>query len=236
MNYIILILLLVSIVLLAKYRAAAPKVFTPVLYGLFVLVLIIGFLTLTRSSREASQMRGRVKQYNEAAGYRLGQTAAASLSTNAEIVILYAVPSDPTGQLALESQMDGVEDGLGRTNHRITRTAIRMPGLQDDDESDEEMLEDHLSVAQLFAPFFKADAIIYMLGNPPFQADDAPKGLPAFYICNGVDNDWLRTLLDYDIVHAAVVYRKDFDVQARPARGMSVEDIFDLRYRLLTAP
>lgn len=232
----IIILLLVTMLIALKMQSNAPKFWRSMLLGCLAGAALLAGIGLSRPARESAQMRERVISYNEAAGQMLGRQIAREIDADQEIVMLYTDMPDATAQLALESQMDGVVEGMGTKGYRVTRARIKLMGGEDPELSDEEWIEQaDQSPSEYLRPYLNAGAVVFMPGQPGFAMNRIPSNLPPFFVCNAIDNPVMRTLVERGVVRAAVVYKRDLDINAVPHSRMSIEELFAMRYELLTA-
>ena len=253
MIVLLILLLLVGIVTYTQ-RHRIPQA---VNLGVFVLLALVSVTLLVRSftrgprSPDPDELISSLETFDRASSYRLGQAVAQDIPEGSEILVIHRGAYNPVAQRLLDGKLDALRLGLAAPY------SIHLAGLPEDparqfvDETDTprsgarlvyELLEEeeelHLSGAQLgqfLAQHPSVEAVVSFIGPPHFHRA-VPRGMPPLYVMGGEDDDLSRELLQRGVVRACVTYRTaGVDWLAQPSRGMSLDDIFNLRCELLRA-
>ncbi len=190
----------------------------------------------TRPARERMRERAQRASINEAAGAIVGRALMSEIAPDREIVVLFEPAATQAAQAALDAQIAGILRALGPAANRLIRERLRSVPMSGDAMTDEEWEQTDSSASRILMSHPKAGAVVLMTGTPEVDAQSLPRHAPPVYVLNTVDNSALRSLLSRGRIRGAVVYAPDFDPNARPGKGMSVDEVFALRFRYLSAP
>jgi hypothetical protein len=232
---ILLILSLAGLVFAFLQLRKSPETFQPIAYGLVVIVLVLVGVRMFRScggSRPEAQIE---PDFYSAATYKIGQEIAKQVPGGGELVVLHAGTFNDVMKKILAAQLDGLKKGLGGANFTIVESGPRATT-----EDEMMMLSEPYIPLQTFAKYAQerpnATAMLSLIGTPMLDAQAAAPKLPPLFVIGMVDPEQTKPLFARGVVKAAVFYKVNADWKAKPSRGASLDDVFNLRYELVTAP
>lgn len=237
---ILLLLRLLSVagvVFIFLKRKQAPRQAWFASLVLLVLVAVTVTAQIVRSRRPVNASLFRITGLvNEASGYHLGQVIADEVPPNSTLLVLHNDPSVELFDLVKERVMWGVRAGLDGRDYNWHFSYQAIPPHQRDDE--EVLVEaSRLSAERLgeaLRTYPEVDAVLSLVGRPLLNTRKAESlKLPPFYLHLTDRDSNLESQIQQGLVRAAVVYRESPDWSTLPAAGMSMEEIFTLRYKLL---
>jgi hypothetical protein len=232
MLWLIMIVLLAALVGAYWKRSELGDRASPVLYTLVVLTLVVSVYSLVARSRPP-----KVKiltDYHLAAGFKLGEAVAAALPAGGKVVVLHTGTAGETIQKVVNAQLEGLKKGFGAT----PITVVEAGPKTDADTEALYMMEAQVPI-ELFAKFVNeapdAKAVVSLLGPPDFGRRAATP-LPPLFLLGMIDAPTADDFIRAGLIKAAVCYKDDADWKAEPQRGMSLDEVFNLRYVLRSAP
>jgi hypothetical protein len=213
-------------------RKKAPRAAT---YIIAVLVAaILGLQGWNIISDSGPPGGGLIEEFHEAAGWKLGQYLAERYPDAGEILVIQAVTREGTPVPSAPLQLAGIEkafEGAGRHVNALSMSHA-------DAHQDPMMMggpvarNDAFVAAVESAP--NADAVICCI-NLPYLQSDPPDDLPPLFLLETGDRLNCQGLIAAGVAQGAVERRLGVGRGAKPKRGLSPEEIFALRYELLTA-
>ncbi len=225
-----MILSLIGVVAVVRIQKRGGSVHPSVVYGLVALSIMLSGVRLYRWKNPSTAFLADPPEFPIALGYAFGREVARAVPGGGDIlVILY--PDEEEGapvERGWEPHLEGIRQGLGEGPYRVVTTAPTS--------------EEAATMAPLTMRFYarllraapEAKAIISFLGAP---VSDTPggAGVPPLYVIH-VNPEMLRPMMTRGTIGAVVVPRSGIDFRARPQPGMTLEEVFDMRYTLVTAP
>ncbi len=230
MIWILLILLAALIGVFWKRRELGESA-NFILLALVVLTLIVSFYSLFRGQRPP---KAKLQpEFYTAAGFKIGEAIAADLPQGGTVLVLHAGKlNEMLGKIS-NAYLEGMKKGFGAVSFKMVED-----GPSSQNQSDEAIMIDSAipldDLQRFIARAGKVDALVSLLG-PPQIFGQRPVNLPPIYLIGQVDDARADGLLRAGIIRAAICYKDNADWKAEPAPGMSLDDIFNLRYVLRRA-
>ena len=232
----LLIVFAIALLIVVTQRDRIPRVANPILYSLLVAIFLLLSGIFSRDCGRQSSDQG-ILDFGEVCGGKLGEHIAQAFPEGGEVLVLQLFrgkPAGPGGSSPMaEAQIKGLKRGFGKTGLKsILGTleggveileVIRMGSGMIPEEMFLQALEQ--------AP--QAVAVVSCVGVPVLQS--LPENLPPIYLLSGADRGTCRSLLSSGVVSAGVFLKSGPDFKTKPNRGMSADEIFNLRYVLVTA-
>jgi hypothetical protein len=222
--WLILFAAVLAVVFVKRRRLA--RLAQPLLIILLAIVLLLLGLTW---------FGGAARMTRYGATYVIEQAAAATMGAR-------IAAEHPDGEIVLiqpgweskfsQAQERGLRQALDPRRHvvHIHALATQYPdsGAVEYRHITWKMLQD--TVQQYPA----AKALVVCVGLPPIPRHITARDLPPLYVLAVSESGVPQSLFRRGIVRAALRYRPGIDWMAKPEPRMPVEDIFNLRYELLT--
>lgn len=235
---ILLIILAIALLIVVTQRQKFSKVANPILFILLLAIFVSLGAIFTRGCRDDGTTDQLVLDFNEATGRKLGSLIAQTYPEGGEVLVLQLFRSRPAepGQPPPTgvAQLEGLERGFGKTDLRITHGVF---------DAEPEMI-DMLMMGggpiqeEMFLAAFEqapgAVAVVSCAGIPYFDSDPLEE-MPPIFILSGADLTVCQDLIAEGTVPGGVFFKRGADLKTKPTRGMSVDEIFNLRYLLVTA-
>ncbi len=224
----ILLILLVTLVGVFLKRRELGESANSILMALVVVTLIVSFYSLFRG-RQPARVQLQPDFY-VAAGAKIGEAVAADLPQGGPVLVLHLGRMNDTLRETSAAYLDGLKKGFGAVAFKI----IEDGPTSADDADTMLMMENALPLDVLARYVEKAgpvQAVISIVG-PPQLTGPRPANFPPLYLIGSVDKAMADDLIRAGLVRGAVVFRDDADWKAEPKRGMSLDEIFKLRYEL----
>lgn len=210
----------------------APQKAKPLVYALLVVVLILVVLKLTGGcSRQAVPFND---DFHSAVGFKLGEEVAKSIPAGSEVLVVHSGRFVPSMTEVLDAQIEGLKRGFGSASYTLVESGP-------EEGSDELMLmmEDPLIRMSAFVKRLEghpnAKAVVSFIGAPVLEPGVPVPPLPPLFALGSTDPAMARPLLSRGILRAGVFYKASIDWDAKPTPDMSIDDIFNLRYELITS-
>lgn len=243
MYAVLMILLLAAVIYVYVKRSTAPDVMTPLLYGLVAVIIVLSIGRLFRTSRPAARIQTAIaiqESFEQASAYMLGRTVAEDLPGGSTVLLVHGASNQPMLQARADGMVKAFREGFGRSDVTIH---LDTPVFEVDEEEEEMFMEEiFLSGAELQRMLQEAgdvDGVVSLIGPPFYRRPPPPGALPPIYVMGGggdPEGD-IEVALERGLIRAGVSFRDDPDVDwaAMPRRGMSREDVFNLRFRIRRA-
>ena len=242
MYAVLMILLLAAMIYVYVKRSTAPDVMTPLLYGLVAVTILLSIGRLFRA-RPAARVQTAIaiqESFEEASAYMLGRTVAEDVPSGSTVLLIHAPMNQPALRERTEGMVGAFREGIGRTEMTLRLDA---PVFDLGDEEELMLMEEiALSGAELQRMLQEAgdvEAVVSLIGTPFFRRPPPAGSVPPIYVMGGGDDPEgdIEIALERGLIRAAVSSRQDPDVdwEAMPRRGMSREDVFNLRFRIRRA-
>ena len=209
-----------------------------VIIGLAALAIVLALVNLFRSCSGGSGVStAQVDRFEQAVGYRLGQALAEDLPDGGPVLVVQWEHLDVDRMQELnEARLDGLK--AGASGARFTWTTDGPRPEQDGEEALDSlmMIEDMGLTEDLFADLLaRHEDVVAVVSFLTLQPDViyGPQDRPPLYF---VDFGMMQPLEFRDLggaVGAVVQFREDADWRTKPGRGMSKEEVFELRYKLI---
>lgn len=232
---ILMILLLLAAIVVYLNRHKAPQVMLPLLIGLVVATLfaaVWNIYTATSSGTRSKEYQKAEVLFKKSVGYRLGREVAKDIPEGELIAVLLQKADNPTQRDKLDAFVDGLQEGFGRAQYDLVEVE-QEPMSTDDGLSVPPPLTSDL-ISEVLADNPDASALIADIGFPELSGQNEKH--PPIYAFANIDQSALEPLLERDILRACAHYRSNPQWNREPDSGMSLDEIFDLRYRLDRAP
>jgi hypothetical protein len=228
--WILLFVLLVTLCVAFWKRRELGPLAKPVLIGLVAVALLTSIFQIRTGSR-APQIHVQT-DFHVAAGMKLGQAVAAALPEGGTVVVLHSGANRSVLKQIIPARIKGLKKGFGTTNIQLVEVEPRTQAEQN------ALLSMDMDV-QIPGEQFRQDiqrvpdakAVISMLGAP-----SGPKSPQPLFLLGSVSREEVQDLLRNGAIQGAVFYQDEADWSTEPQPGMSLEDIFDLRYEIQIAP
>jgi hypothetical protein len=225
---VLLIIFGIALIVVFIQRNKNPELSKLVMIGLVVVLFILqGIKWFGGGDGEAAERVQITYTFQSAAASILGQQIARDLD-GGKIVLMQTAPDTEFAR----SQEAGLKEGLG------DGFSLEIASLMESGMDDMMMLEGLGITGDILENVVRdhpgAVALVSAVGIPYFE-NRPPQNMPPLYILEAPDFGENNDLLSQGTVQALIQYKSDVDWQAKPARGMSKEEIFDLRYTLITA-
>ncbi len=227
---VILILLLAGIVVAYIKRAQLGDKANAVL-GVLVALALLAVAARVFSGDGRKSVSAAVSEqvaFYRSAGAKLGAAVAAAHPGGGTVLVLRGADEPDAMKKITQSRLDGLKQGLG-SGYRLAEAT---PPSGDDSMFAAEMMLPMNVFLKMVETVPDAKAVVSLLG-PPALARGAAAKYPPLYLLEMVDPSMAADLLKAGAIRGAVVYKDDADWKAKPQRGMSDDEIFNVRYRLL---
>ena len=223
-----LIIFGIALIVVFFQRKKNPELSKPLMIGLVVVLFLLqGIKWFGGGGGDTAERIQITYTFQSAAASVLGQQIARDLD-GGTVVLMQTAPDTEFAA----SQVKGLEEGLG--GGFSVETASLMEDGMDDMMALEGLGITSDMLLRVVNDHPDAAALVSAAGMPYFE-DRIPRDLPPLYVLEAPDFAEGNDLLRQGVVEACIQYKNDVDWQAKPARGMSKEEIFDLRYTLKTA-
>lgn len=221
---VLLILALIGLVIALFKVRKAPATFLPIAYGLVALVVVLVLVRLF-SDRSAPPPPVRiVMDFPTASGARLGQEIARTVPGGGDIlVVVIEEDADNLEDTLTGAQVEGLKQGLGE--------AYRLVIVSPPDEPP--FVVTMRMLARLAQATPEAKAIVSLMGFPDSR-DSPARDLPPLFVIDMMPPQAARPLIARGLIRAGVFAKPDADWFAEPPPDMTLDEIFDMRYVLVT--
>ena len=176
------------------------------------------------------EMRMAYRSVDRSAGYRLGQAIAEDIPSGSMIPVLYTEGFSHTGNDKPEAFINGLRRGADRKRYRFE--PVEMEREMGEEAMYVNPTLDEAVIARVLQEYPEAAALISLIGRPALDLADMDT-VPPLYLFGNFHPDDLSLWLEAGIARAGVIHRSQALPPNAVERGMSLEDIFDLRYQLL---
>lgn len=228
---ILLVLLLAAVIIAYTQRGRNPVLARKLMAGMTVVVLVLLGIRWYGGCRDedVSHAATAGRRFQTAAGYMLGRHVADTVPGGGTILVLQIDPSSAISR----AQVGGISQGAGGA-FQVTTDAMGLP------DSDDAMMMDGATLsteqlAEFIAGNPDADAVITCIGLPfSRRGIEFPDPMPPFFSLEVPDPDVAAQLMHEGILHGFLVYRHDVDWSATAGRRMEMDEIFDMRFKLVT--
>jgi|GEM_PF-4471596 len=230
MTYLSNILLLAVLLILYRLRPRQPKLITPLMLALVVISLFSGYRQM-RSDREKGIRTST--SFISAATAVMGNTLKEALPTGGHILAIH-----PSTQYAVEwetsidFQKRGFERTLDKRKHRITwheLDAVADASLETgviSPDTFEDILQNYSGV----------DAVVLLQVVVEPGWDQRKLHQPLYvYMVGAPKLDAVYKQIKAGAVNGAIVSKNNVDWRIHPSPNMTDQEIFDIRFELLTA-
>ncbi|MCF7838117.1 MAG: hypothetical protein K9N49_05760 [Candidatus Marinimicrobia bacterium] len=228
---IILVILLIALVVASIKRKSNPETMTPVVWGLVIVVFVV-VLARAFTSSKSSATSSIQPEFFTSTGYKLGQAVANAVPEGGDVLVVYfQAAQSKAWQRLVEAQLEGLKQELKAPKYKV----IEAPIVPSEDEFEMDM---GMIGAERFegllaqAPAAKAVVMFDCMFSP--APGQPAKKLPPLFLSGSPMIEMVDEFMARGLVAAAVTYRMDADWNAKPTRGMSLDEVFDLRYELRT--
>lgn len=227
---ILLILLLVGLlyanfVLKPKQPASASLVM--MVLALLAFAVMIHFWT--GHARERRAQRQAEWTFHSAIGYVIGDAIRERHPGGGDLLAIVPRPMDGRS----EAKLEGLKEGLGNA-FNIVQQQFRLYT-----DEGQYLGEGFWMRAEDYNPFFEqhADAVaaVTLIGLPhPMEAQRLMANRPPLYGLDVLESPEVEELLFSGVVEALAVRDRNKDWLASPRRRMSAQEVFAMRYHLVT--
>lgn len=231
---VILALLLVGIVVAYVKRGQLGEKANLVL-GILVALALLGVVVRAVSGggkKSAAAVVSEQIAFYRVAGAKLGAAIAAAHPGGGTVLVLRGAETVEDLKKIAQARLEGLKQGLGSGYRVVEATPPEEPG------SEEMYSIEMILPMRLFLKMVEtapdAKAVVSLLGAPAFARGPLPK-YPPLYLFEMVDPGMAKDLMGAGAIWGAVLFKDDADWKAKPRRDMSDDEIFNLRYTLVTA-
>jgi len=200
---------------------------TPVLYALLALAMALSTVRFFQTEERAEQSARIV--FAKAVGAVLGREIALALPDGGALAVVRLPPVFTEGALEIfDAELEGLRSSLDPA--RYPMQIVNMP----DSPGSEELEISIMSEAEyrgLLNQVSGVKAVVLQRAVFDPAARSEPSTFPPAFLLLGEGNPVDR-LVREGFVLAAVEHRSDGDFSRTPSRGMSAQEVFDLRYRI----
>lgn len=228
---LILILLLVALVAVFVKRKTLPGEGKPIIYALVVIIILA---QVPRWIHSVAPKRTKPDyRFTEAAAEQLGRCMSERVKQDGDILVMASPVYTESAQDRLSKQIKALKKGWGHRAFQVVGVDLK-PKMPDTPMMDTPFI----SLEQLVGKWKQhpqAIAIV-MLSVMPYFAPNVPlpENLPPLYVFEQSMEPSLRSLMEDGYLDAGIFYGEHVDWRAKPERRASAEDIFNMRYQLIT--
>ena len=231
---ILLACILVVLVILAALRKKAPQPITAAMYALLALFIVVQGMILVRGCSSPGSMY--IPSFNEVAGKTLGAMIAEAAPGAGTVVVLLQAAQGPDGAGLSEiqqAQLAGLRTAFQETLLTVVEIQVQpaMEGLMGLVAAGPSITEQQFYGLLQQEP--DAVAAISCIGMPPL-ASELRSDVPPLYFLEVLHEPEGRHLVEQGLAAGGVFLRSGADWTQKPKRGMSDEEVFQLRYVRVT--
>ena len=158
---------------------------------------------------------------------------AERVEQDGDVLIIASPAYTESAQERLKLQLDALAKGWGARSFNVVGVDLN-PAIPDEPMMDTPFY----SLEQLVAKWQQhpnVSAIVLLSVMPYFAPNEAlPTELPPLYVFEQSMEPSMQTLMEDGYLDAGIFYGQNIDWRAKPERGASTEDVFKMRYQLIT--
>ncbi len=221
----LLVLALIGLVTAVRQWRRGNDAARPLIYGLLGLVTLLVLVRLFAGGPAEPPPVRIAREYPTAAAYRLGREIARTLPGGGDIVVVVAdTGSEGFAGPIVAAQIDGLREGMGDAYRLVLAHLPDEPPF---------VLSTRLLARLTAQAAPEARAVVSLAGSP--EADARPaRELPPLFVIDMIAAPAARPLIARGIVRAGVFVKPDVDWRLEPEPGMTLDEVFDLRFVLVT--
>ena len=235
---ILLVAILVMLAILAALRKKAPQPITVAIYALLAVFIVVQGMILARGCRGPGSLY--IPSFNEVAGKALGAVIAEAVpGAGTVVVLLQGGAQGPEGAEGAgfseiqQAQLAGLRAAFQDTSLTVVAIPVEpeMEGLIALMAAGPAITEQQFYGLLLQEP--DAVAAISCIGMPPL-ASQPRSDVPPLYLLEVLQEPEGRHFVEQGLAQGGVFLRSGTDWTLKPKRGMSDDEIFEMRYVLVT--
>ena len=227
----VFIILLIAVIAVFTQRKKAPQAATYIIAALVAAILALQGGAIFRASRGPGP--GLIEEFHEAAGWKLGRYVVEACPSSGKVLVIQTTTREGEPVSTAPAQLAGIQKALEGTHLYVTPVSMTFQDA-------------HWDPAMMGGPITRNDAFLAALEsepdaeaviccvNVPYLLSDPPDRLPPLFLLETGDRFTCEGLMSAGIVHGAVLRRPGVGRGVKPKRGMSPDEIFALRYDLIT--